>query len=236
MKLSVKCLLFDYGGTIDTNGVHWGEALWETYTLYNSGVSREKFRDAYQQTERQLGSQSLILPNHTFKETLEIKVSLQFEALEIVNPCLFQQITATCYENTCHCIRRASGVLEQLKERYPMYLVSNFYGNLRTVLHEFNLTDYFQVVIESAETGFRKPDPELFRIALNMTGCRPEKVVVIGDSYKNDILPASKLGCPSIWLKVKGWNSEDESIEHPCIIEDFSELTEILLHLQKNNA
>ena len=229
MKLSVKSLLFDYGGTIDTNGVHWGEALWETYCLYESGISREKFREAYQQTERKLGSQSLIFPNHTFKETLEIKVRLQFEVLEIVNPCLFRQITETCYENTRRCIRRASGVLEQLKERYPMYLVSNFYGNLQTVLREFDLTGYFQAVIESAEIGFRKPDTEIFSIAVEKTGCKPEEVVVIGDSYKNDILPAYRLGCPSIWLKVKGWNEEDQSIEYPFIIDDISELTAILL-------
>ena len=137
---------------------------------------------------------------------------------------LFKSITKACYENTQRCILRSLHVLNQLKECYPMYLVSNFYGNLRTVLREFGLTDYFQAVIESAEVGFRKPDPEIFRIAIEMTGCKPEEVVVIGDSYKNDIHPATMLGCPSIWLKVKGWHDADESIEHPFIINDFSEL------------
>ena len=229
MKLSVKSLLFDYGGTIDTNGVHWGEALWDAYYLYNKELSYDSFRKAYEKVEQQLGSQSLILPNYTFRETLEIKVKLQLDELGIGCPDLLDQVTETCYENTRRCISRATEVLEQLEEHYPMFLVSNFYGNLRTVLHEFNLTHYFQAIIESAEAGFRKPDPEIFRIAIGKTGCKPEEIVVIGDSYKNDIQPANKLGCPSIWLKVKGWNNEDEPTGHPFVIDDFSGLIALLL-------
>lgn len=229
MKLSVKSLLFDYGGTIDANGVHWGEVLWKAYSDYNSGISRDTFRKVYTQVEQLLGSQSLILPGHTFKETLEIKVKLQFETLRIDNPCLFSSITEGCYENTRHCIHRSLQVLEQLKKCYPMYLVSNFYGNLQTTLREFNLIQYFQGVIESAETGFRKPDLQIFRIAIEKTGNKPEEVAVIGDSYKNDIEPAIRLGCQTIWLRVKGWNNENESIDHPFIISDFSELVTLLL-------
>ena len=240
MKLSVKSLLFDYGGTIDTGGVHWGEALWDTYYLYDKELSREKFRKVYEKVEQKLGRQSLIFPNHTFKETLEIKVKLQLEELGIGSPdlrnqvtgkatALLHQVTETCYENTRRCIRCTSEVLDRLKERYPIYLVSNFYGNLRTVLKEFDLTHYFRAVIESAEVGFRKPDPEIFNIAISKTGCKPDEIVVIGDSYKNDIQPANKLGCPSIWLKVKGWNNENETIEHPLVIDDFSRLIALLL-------
>ena len=240
MKLSVKSLLFDYGGTIDTNGIHWGEAMWNAYARYDCNITREQFRKAYIQVERQLGSNTLILPHHTFKETLQIKVSLQFEALRIEHPSLCNQIIEVCYDNTRHCIREACMVLDRLWERYPMYLVSNFYGNLPTVLREFHLTHYFQAVIESAEAGFRKPDPEIFRIALEKTGCLPEEVVVIGDSYKNDIQPANNLGCPSIWLKVKGWDDDPTGTATHCqtplshskdcyIIDDFSKLAAILL-------
>ena len=152
-----------------------------------------------------------------------MKVNLQLEVLGISSPGLLHQVTQTCYENTCFCINRTSEVLDRLKERYPMYLVSNFYGNLRTVLHEFNLAHYFQDVIESAEAGYRKPDLELFRIAIEKTGYRPEEIAIIGDSYKNDIQPAIRLGCPSIWLKVKGWNTSTSSFgSATCRVSPFS--------------
>ncbi|MDR0698158.1 MAG: hypothetical protein LBG28_02900 [Tannerella sp.] len=38
------------------------------------------------------------------------------------------------------------------------------------------------------------------------------------------------LGCPSIWLKGKGWDDKDETIEHPFIIKDFSELKTLLIN------
>ena len=233
MRLSVKSLLLDYGGTIDTNGLHWGEVIWQAYSDNHVSVSRDKFREVYVQVERMLGSQSLILPNHTFKETLEIKIKLQFEALGIIDDHLENQIVNSCYKTVCFHTRNAASILEQLKARYPMYLVSNFYGNLQTVLCEFGLTDYFQAVIESAEVGYRKPDLEIFRIAIEKTGNRPEEVVIIGDSYKNDIQPATLLGCPSIWLKVKGWHDADETIEHPCIINDFSALPPVIARASK---
>ena len=229
MRLSVKSLLFDYGGTIDTNGLHWGEFIRRTYANFNVPVSPEIFREAYVQIERQLGCQPLILPTFTFRETLAIKIKLQFEVLGIIDLCLEKQIVDACYEKVYFHTQNAARLLDRLKESYPMYLVSNFYGNLRTVLHEFNLTPYFQAVIESAVVGARKPDPEIFRIAIEKTGNRPEETLVIGDSYKNDIRPAMLLGFHSIWLKINGFDETDATIEHPYIIGDFSELAEILL-------
>jgi len=224
MKLSAKSLLFDYGGTIDTNGVHWEEVIRQAYTDCHAPVPPELFRKVYVHVEQKLGSQPLILPHHTLRELLAIKINLQLEALGLMNTRLQNKIVDTCYDTVRFHTQRAVPVLDVLATRYPMFLVSNFYGNLRTILREFRLTHYFQAVIESAEVGFRKPDPQIFQIALAKAGCRPEEAVVIGDSYKNDIQPAITLGCPSIWLKVKGMYEFDESIEHPCIVRDFQEI------------
>ena len=224
MEISVKCLIFDYGGTIDTNGIHWGEVIWQAYENTGIPVGREEFREAYVYVERMLGSQQIIQPDHTFKDVLEIKIKLQYEKLGLTDLEQAKTIAHSCYENTTLTIRRASEVLDTLSARYPMILVSNFYGNLRTVLNEFGLTKFFAEIIESAEVGIRKPDPEIYRLAIKKTGLTPHEVIIIGDSYKNDIAPANILGCPSIWLKGKGWDNKEDSIQHPLIIKDFTEL------------
>jgi putative hydrolase of the HAD superfamily len=231
MKLSVKGLLFDYGGTIDTNGVHWSEVLWEAYERYHVPVTHATFRDAYVRVERMLGEQPLICPEHTFRETLRIKLRLQFETLHLKETALAGQIAEVCYADTTETILRASETLNVLKERYPMIIVSNFYGNLRTVLNEFKLTDYFRQVIESAEAGVRKPDPALYASGIRALGLQPAETAVIGDSCKNDIVPANELGCPSIWLKGKGWDdspNETALEKRAVIIHDFSELQTLL--------
>lgn len=229
MKLSAKGLIFDYGGTIDTNGIHWGEVIWLAYTGFNIPVSREQFRDAYVHVERTLGNQPLILPDYTFRNVLDLKIKLQFETLKLTDVLSAKKIAETCYENTLQTIRHTSEVLNELKNYYPMILVSNFYGNLRTVLDEFRLTEYFREIIESAEVGIRKPDPGIYKLGIDKFGLHSGEVVIIGDSYKNDINPANALGCPSIWLKGKGWDDKDDTIEHPFIIRDFSELKGLLV-------
>lgn len=229
MKTSVKGLIFDYGGTIDTNGVHWGEVIRSAYERFDAPVTRDEFREAYVQVERALGSRPVIRPEHTFRDVLHIKLKLQFEALQIDDLSLAAEIADACYADAARTIRAASDVLSRLTKRYPAVLVSNFYGNLRTVLDEFRLSRYFKSVIESAGAGVRKPDPAIFARGIEALGLRPEETVIIGDSYKNDILPADALGCPSIWLKGKGWDDRDDAIRHPCTIRDFAELPELLL-------
>ena len=118
-------------------------------------------------------------------------------------------------------------VLEHCTAHYPLVLVSNFYGNVRAILRDYRL-EYFQTVIESAEVGIRKPDPAIYRLGIEATGCPAADCVVIGDSFGKDIVPAHSLGCETIWLKGRGWDREtvDESVP-THIITDLAELLKL---------
>jgi putative hydrolase of the HAD superfamily len=62
--------------------------------------------------------------------------------------------------------------------------------------------------VESSIVGIRKPDPALFALGVEALQLPAEEIVVIGDSYRKDIHPASKLGCRTIWLKNICWEEE----------------------------
>ena len=47
-----QALIFDYGGTLDTDGRHWAHVLWEGYCQAEIPVTNEQFRDAYVFGER----------------------------------------------------------------------------------------------------------------------------------------------------------------------------------------
>ena len=49
-----KGYIFDYGGTLDTAGRHWGKVLWHAYSRHNIPVTEEQFREAYVHAERTL--------------------------------------------------------------------------------------------------------------------------------------------------------------------------------------
>ena len=61
-------------------------------------------------------------------------------------------------------------VLKELSEKYPLVLVSNFYGNVETVLKDFGIDTYFKEIIESAVVGVSKPDPKIFSLGVEALG------------------------------------------------------------------
>lgn len=228
----VEGIIFDYGGTIDSNGKHWAEVLWESYQDQQVPVTKEQFREAYVYGERYLAMHPVILPEDNFHVLLKKKVDLQINYL-IDKSFLVKgnktedyilAISDQCYTFVKDLIKKEISIIAALKKRYPMVLVSNFYGNVQSVLDNFGLLEYFDDIIESAVVGVRKPDPAIFGLGVDKLGIPASSVVVIGDSYTKDIVPATKNGCQTIWLKGLGWGDEEENATADLIITDFMEL------------
>ena len=121
-------------------------------------------------------------------------------------------------------------VLEHLKQAgYPMVLVSNFYGNINQVLKDAGIDGYFKEVIESAVVGVRKPNPAIFALGVCALDLPASQVLVVGDTYSKDIMPAYKLGCCTLWIKGLQWEEKqvDESIPDG-IIRKLSEMEDFL--------
>ena len=209
----IKGYIFDYGGTLDTGGQHWGKVIWHAYERQQVPVSEAEFRDAYVYAERTLGKNPIIKPDFTFKRTLEEKIRLQMEFLRGVRSVecgvrYEQAVVEDLYLRTQAETTKSGEVLLELKKRYPMVLVSNFYGNIATVLKEFGLDGIFDTIIESAVVGVRKPDPKIFSLGVEALGMQPNEVIVVGDSMDKDIVPAKKAGCHAIWFKGEGWTDD----------------------------
>ena len=62
------------------------------------------------------------------------------------------------------------------------------------------------LTIVSAEYSVDKPDVKLFNIASQKACKKTDELIIIGDSFKNDIIPASSLGWHSIWIDLYGEN------------------------------
>ncbi len=235
-SLPLKGIIFDYGGTIDSRGVHWSEVIWDGYRDSGVDVTKEDFREAYVYAERELAHTRHILPHHNFYDLLLIKMRIELDRLvecghlpEGSTERYAEQIARYCYEAARSSVEEARPVLEALSERYPMVLVSNFYGNVESVLEDFDLRRYFLTIIESAVVGVRKPDPQIFRLGVEALGLLPGEVLVIGDSYKKDIVPAESIGCRVAWLKGKGWTADEDAVTHPAAISRLSQVLDVAL-------
>lgn len=232
----VKGLIFDYGGTLDTAGDHWSEIIREGWQKAGIATDKPHFRDAYVYAERELARERHILPQHDFHDMLLIKMKIELQWMaqqgllppEDIDP--KAQIAADyCYASAKAQVQKSADVLAQLAKSYPMVLVSNFYGNIETVLDDFGIRKYFKAIIESAVLGIRKPDPRIFEHGVKALGLKPEETLVIGDSYKKDIVPAESIGCQVLWLKGKGWTAEEDAQFHPNIITSLGDTLSLLL-------
>lgn len=241
----IKGIIFDYGGTIDTNSLHWSEVLWEGYEHVGVPVCKEEFRTSYVFAERALAKHPYIKPEHNFLDLLIIKCDLEtgdlverkiWNTTEEDRKAKSDAIAHYCYDYVLNVLKTSREVIEQLSKRYPLVLVSNFYGNIQTILKDFKL-EYFQDIIESAVVGVRKPDPKIFQLgvdALRKVTNTDDKtmpadsIVVVGDSFSKDIVPANSIGCKTVWIKGKGWGNEeiDESVPTK-IITDIANLYDL---------
>lgn len=221
----IEGVIFDYGGTIDSHADHWSHIIYDGWRDAGLEVPVDIFRDTYVHAERELARVRHILPGDNFLVLLRNKMRIELNRLaelEYISPddidTYADKIALYCYRQARKSIEDARPVLEALAERYPMVLVSNFYGNVDEVLRDFDIRKYFIGIIESAVVGIRKPDPRIFSLGVVALGVPPDRVLVVGDSLRKDILPARSIGCRTAWTKGRGWTpDEDAATDHAQI-------------------
>lgn len=233
--MDIKGIIFDYGGTLDTGGDHWSHVIRDGWNKAGIVADDALFREAYVYGEQELERTSHILPHHDFGDVLEIKMQLELGYLAQTGnfpPAQVEEkakeIASYCYEVAKSNVESSKAVLMELSKKYPLILVSNFYGNIDIVLKDFGIFDCFKKVVESAKVGIRKPDAGIFELGVKALGLKPEEVLVVGDSIKNDIDPAKKLGCKTLLIEGKGWENTPLKYEGKSI----RNLDEILKFLE----
>ena len=236
----ITTLLFDYGGTLDTSACHWFYVFQNAYSaIATKCIEERNLREAYVMGERALAKQRIVMSNDTFYDMLVKKVSIQVKHLEEVlnlmhfstteeRSAFIKQIASFCDDFARQHATQSANVLAVLKQKYKLIMVSNFYGNLHAVLQTYGLANYFDNVIESSVVGVRKPDPAIWQLGVEAAHCDANSCVAIGDSYNKDIVPASSIGCQTVWFKGREWEEKsfDETLPTQ-IIERFEDILKL---------
>ncbi|MCK7490287.1 MAG: HAD family hydrolase [Anaerotruncus sp.] len=92
--------------------------------------------------------------------------------------------------------------LDGLRSRYRMALLSNFdHGpTVEAALRGFDIHDRFDVIVVSADVGWRKPHPEIFHETLRRMGIGPDQAIFVGDTPEADVLGPQGVGMDAIWI------------------------------------
>lgn len=96
-------------------------------------------------------------------------------------------------------------LLEYLRPKYDMYILSNGFKELQSrKMRTAGIDGYFDALILSEDIGVNKPDRRLFEHALKITGSRLEESIMIGDMFETDITGAANIGMEQIYYNPKG--------------------------------
>jgi putative hydrolase of the HAD superfamily len=77
-------------------------------------------------------------------------------------------------------------------------IVSNFAPTLKAILESKGILSYFDPVIVSTEVGLEKPDPAIFKLALELSGLEAKDILYIGDHERNDIWAPNQVGIDAV--------------------------------------
>ena len=195
----LRAVLFDAGNTL----------VFLDYARLASGVGQElglaltadalasQVPAASQAMERAGGSDRQRAA--VFLETMFLRAGLPPERLSDLRNCL----TRMHRERHLWCGVQSGSAesLARLKAAgLRLGVVSNSDGRVEQALAAAGLRDYFDVVIDSALVGLEKPDPRIFRAALEALGVQPEEALYVGDLYEIDVLGAQAAGLRAVWF------------------------------------
>jgi len=131
-----------------------------------------------------------------------------------------------------HPREHAADVIAQLATSFQLGVIANQSAGTEQRLCNHGWTGVFAVCISSTEENVRKPDPAIFKLALERAQCPPEQAIMIGDRVDNDIRPAKAIGMGTVRLRVglsaaqQPRGPEDEA---DATIESLAELPGLLL-------
>jgi putative hydrolase of the HAD superfamily len=101
---------------------------------------------------------------------------------------------------------------------YRLGVISNSDGRIVQTLEGVGLGGRFEVIVDSGIVHVEKPDPKIFRLALEQAGpafggagTRPERALLIGDSYTADYLGATAAGWHAVLLDPLGLHARRQA-------------------------
>ena len=192
-------MLFDFGGTLDADGIHWAPRFHAAYRSAGGSLAWTAFEPVFAASDRAL---ALVpgIEDLGFRSTVETQARLLLGLLPDGARVDAASVAERFAADAARIVTRNRPVLERLARIYRLGVISNFTGNLEPCLSELGLRDFFAVALDSTIAGVAKPDQALFRRALVGLAADSSDAWMVGDNFAADIAPALSLGMRACWL------------------------------------
>jgi len=220
-------VLFDFGGTLDADGLPWKERMYRLFREEGAVVTPDRFDPAFYAADDALVG---TLPATTqFRATIERLADGVAAGLALAERDIAARVARRFLDDALRTLGANTPLLRALQRRYQLGIVSNFYGNLAQVCDDAGIRSLFGVLVDSAEVGCTKPTPRIFQHALDALGVSAATATFVGDSLTRDMAGARGVGMRHIWLVGAASSSSAPCCRDDRQIRSLRELEAILL-------
>jgi putative hydrolase of the HAD superfamily len=197
----IRAIFFDMGGTLDGDGLHWLDRFLALYRDFGAEFPHDAIRRAFDEAERQSALDDDIASSD-LAQMIELHVKWQLARLGSRDPKLERHLIEGFIEPVREAASTNAQLLANLVERgFDLGVVSNGCGNVQKLCMDLGYAPYLSVIVDSRRVGLYKPDPAIFLHAAEKLGGDPATMMMVGDSFDRDVLPAKKAGMKTAWLE-----------------------------------
>ncbi len=197
----IRAILFDMGGTLDGDGLHWLDRFLALYGDFGAEFPRDAIRRAFDEAE-QRSSLDKGIASADLAQMIELHVKWQLAHLGSADPRLERHLIEGFVEPVREAAVANAQLLANLAERgFELGVISNGCGNVEKLCADLGYRPYLTVIVDSRRVGLFKPDPAIFLYAAGKFGDDFGSMMMVGDSFERDVLPAKKIGMKTAWLQ-----------------------------------
>ena len=190
-------LLFDFGGTLDADGVAWGERFFRAYEHAGGALGEARFQAIFRRSDELLPT---VVRGCGFRATVDRQAALIDALLPPGDHVDVAGMADRFHRDALGVVKRNLPMLERLSRGFTLGLVSNFSGNLEECVAELGLRRLLAVATDSCAVGIAKPEHGIFACALAAIGVGSERAWFVGDNPERDIRPAAEMGMRTFWV------------------------------------
>jgi len=237
--MKADLILFDLDDTLMAFDVvsnnAWDKAVDEFIQCNNINIDRNILLEKLHKTRKwywadperhKIGRRNIINARREIvKMALENCLNIEITELE-----KFADNYSNIHENLWYLFDDTIETLQIIKKKnIKMGVMTNGTSeSQRKKLKRFDIEKYFDYVFIEGEVGYGKPDIKMYEYMLQITKAENDKIIMIGDNLVWDIEPPNKLGIYTIWINKKGHKLEDYNIKPKKIINNISEMIELI--------
>lgn len=220
----IKAAIFDLDGTLLNRDESVEMFINTQYDRLNKLVGHIP-REKYVRRFTELDNHGYVWKDKVYQQLVD-----EFEITDITWEELLQDYICE-FKNNCVPFPNLIDMLEELKRRnFRLGIITNGQGQFQIDnIEALGIEQYFDIILISEWEGIKKPDPQIFKRALEQLNVSPNQSIFVGDHPVNDVKAAQNVGMIGIWKKDFQWST----VEADFIINDLAELPLIIDNASK---